>query len=360
MTTAGFISLFHDLSIPPPPLLLFIPPFYPSAITTTHRIARSTSQSVAGTTQDVAHRRINLDGIPVVLNDTVGIQQEPPSPSSSQQQQSSSSSSSSSSSLLLHAATMERIDSTDLKVCMLDLEQVYKDKTSGALDPTILNLIDSDTIVLINKRDTVSIRIPQPPSKIRYKNSPLGPQGDVPRHAFRGKVPLRLDGDTEGNSVLYGDFGLRVLTDIRLSDKCLQECRATLFRYIKEVKGGRFWLRILPDHPMTSKPLGVRMGKGKGAFDHWEAKIPNKKILFEVGGGVREEVAREALRAVSARIPGKTEFVVPPVEERVEQVCARIREYSKVKPLGVWCVSSTTGEGMSEFLADLVGLLKKK
>jgi large subunit ribosomal protein L16 len=241
------------------------------------------------------------------------------------------------------------------------MDDIYHDKSSSTIDPAVLDAIDSDTIVLINKSDLVSIRIPEPPAKIRYKNTPLGPQGsDVKRIAFRGRVPLRTDGDTSGNTVQHGDFGLRMLEDVRLTDRCLQECRATLHRHIKNIKGARFWLRIYPTHPMSKKPIGVRMGKGKGSFDHWEAKVPAKKILWEIGGGVTEDAAREIFRIVNARLPGKTEVVVAPREERVEELSERICQYTKVPPLGVWCISTKTGEGVDAFMQSFSALLRQR
>jgi ribosomal protein L16 len=256
--------------------------------------------------------------------------------------------------------TFQRMDSSDLKICMLDMKQIYDDKSPASIDPSVMEAIDSDTIVLINKRDLVNIRIPAAPGKIRYKNSPLGPQGEIKRTAFRGKIPLRLDGDTSGNSIQHGDYGLRVLEDVRLTEACLQECRSTLHRHIKNIRGARFWLRVVPDHPVSSKPVGVRMGKGKGAFDHWEAKVPNKKIVFEIGGGVREEAARDIMRIVGTRVPGKTEFVVAEKEETIEEMSRRVREFSKVPPLGVWCISCETGEGIEDFLGELSQIIRDR
>lgn len=304
----------------------------------------STVSPQAGSTTDTIDKTLKIDGVPLALTDTVGLTAQ----SIGDKMQGG----------LLN--TKNRMDSGDLKICLLDMSTIYQDKSQTAIDPAVLEAIDPDTIVLVNKRDLVNIRIPAPPGKIRYKNSPLSPQGEVQRTAFRGKVPIRLDGDTTGNFVKFGDFGLRVLHDVRLTERCLQECRATLHRYIKSVRGGRFWLRVVPDHPMSAKPIGVRMGKGKGAFDHWEAKVPCKKIVFEIGGGVREETARKIMRIVSARLPGKTEFVVAEKEEMVTDLISRIKEYSKLPPLGVWCISCETGEGVEEFLGDFSDLLRKR
>ncbi len=306
----------------------------------THSIAQKKLAVVSDqphSTTQVLESVVRIDDIPVLFNDTVGLNKE-----------------------TINPGTLERLDSCDIKICLLDMQQVYGNKTNDTIDPAVLQAIDSDTIVLINKRDLVPIRTPAPPAKIRFKNTPLSPQGDVPRTAFRGRVPLRLDGDTKGNTIEYGDFGLRAMYDIRLTERCLQECRATLHRHIKKVKGGRFWIRVQPDHPMSAKPLGVRMGKGKGAFSHWEAKVPNKTILFEIGGGVREDVAKEAFRIVSTHVPGKTEFVVAPKDETVDVMCRRVQQMSRTTPLGVFALSSKTGEGVDAFLTFLSSLLKDK
>ena len=292
----------------------------------------------AGSTMSIVDQDVRINGIPIVLTDTVGLKSQTSNDSE----------------------TMNRLESCDLKICMIDINDIYNDKSHGAIDPEVLKSIDSDTIVLINKRDTVRIRIPAPPAKIRFKNTPLSPQGDVPRHAMRGRVPLRLDGDTTGNNVEHGDFGLRVLTDVRLKESCLQECRAVLHRHVKKVRGGRFWLKVKPDHPMTAKAIGTRMGKGKAAFSHWEAKVPCKTIVFEIGGGVPVETARYIFKSVAARLPGQTEFVVAPKEENVSELERRIREYSKVQPMGIWSISCKTGEGVDEFLQGLSGVLAKK
>ena len=299
--------------------------------------------SVAGSTQEVQACKLNIDGFPVVFNDTVGI-----TPETSAKQGLKD--------------TISRMDSVDLKICMLDMSEVYHNKNSAqTINKDVLDAIDSDTLVLINKSDLVNIRIPAPPAKIRFKQTPLSPQGpDVARHAFRGRVPLRTDGDQTGNFVDHGDYGLRMLEDVRLTEKCLQEVRASLFRHVKAIKGGRFWLKVVPDHPMTSKPLGVRMGRGKGAFDHWEAKVPKNTVLCEIGGGVREDIARQAFKSVRARVPGRTEVVVAKKEETEQELSKRIMEASRVRPVGVWVVSCETGHGLDRFLGDFVEILNQR
>lgn len=127
---------------------------------------------------------------------------------------------------------------------------------------------------------------------------------------------------------------------------------------MKKVKGGRFWIRVVPDHPMSAKPVGVRMGKGKGAFDHFEAKVPVGKILFEIGGGVREEVAREAFRIVNTKLACQTEFVLGSKDETIQQACDRIAEFCRVPPLGVFAISYKTNAGMEELLKSLATFTK--
>ncbi|KAI3647603.1 hypothetical protein MP228_007824 [Amoeboaphelidium protococcarum] len=249
----------------------------------------------------------------------------------------------------------------NMKLMLLDMPQLYKSKNKLLIPQNIQDQIDQDTVLLLTKRDKVSIRTPLGPAKLRYKQAPLSPQGDdVKRTAFRGRIPLRLDGNTEGNDVKYGDYGLRVLEDVRLTEKCLQEVRATLHRHVKQVKGGRFWLRVLPTHPMSSKPLGVRMGKGKGALDHWEAKVCNKQIVCEIGGGVREDIALNALKIAGAKVPGKTEVVTAPSDETIEEFEQRIKSgLSGVGCMDAFAVSLTTGEGMDRFLEFLARKLQQ-
>ena len=103
-----------------------------------------------------------------------------------------------------------------------------------------------------------------------------------------------------GSSVDFGSFGLKSLTAGRLTNRQIEAARIAMTRYMK--REGKVWIRIFPDKPITSKPAEVRMGKGKGALDHWVAQIKPGRVLFEMDG-VPEEVAREALRLAAQKLP---------------------------------------------------------
>lgn len=115
-----------------------------------------------------------------------------------------------------------------------------------------------------------------------------------------------------GNFVSFGDFGMQALGRGRITNKQIESCRIAINRHFQ--RKGKVWIRIYPDKPVTKKPAETRMGKGKGAPDHWVATIRPGRILFEVGGVTIEE-ARTAMRLASAKIGIRTRFV-----ERVEQV----------------------------------------
>jgi large subunit ribosomal protein L16 len=115
-----------------------------------------------------------------------------------------------------------------------------------------------------------------------------------------------------GNFVEFGDYGMQTLDRGRLTNQQIEACRVAINRYFK--RRGKVWIRIFPDKPVTKKPAETRMGKGKGAPDHWVAVVRPGRILFEVGNVTREE-AQNALRRAAAKIGIKTRFV-----ERVESV----------------------------------------
>jgi large subunit ribosomal protein L16 len=115
-----------------------------------------------------------------------------------------------------------------------------------------------------------------------------------------------------GNFVDFGDFGMQTLERGRLTNNQIEACRVAINRYFN--RRGKVWIRIFPDKSVTKKPAEVRMGKGKGAVDHWVAVVRPGRILFEVGN-VPKELAQNALRRAAAKLPIKTRFV-----ERVERV----------------------------------------
>lgn len=109
-----------------------------------------------------------------------------------------------------------------------------------------------------------------------------------------------------GNKVSFGEFGLKATTRGNLTARQIEAARRALTHYIK--RGGRVWIRIFPDKPITKKPLEVRMGSGKGNVELWVAKIQPGKVLYEMEG-VNEAQAREAFALAAAKLPLKTMFV---------------------------------------------------
>ena len=127
------------------------------------------------------------------------------------------------------------------------------------------------------------------------------------RTKFRKQMKGRNRGlATRGSSVSFGEFGLKAIGRGRITARQIEAARRTISRYIK--RGGKIWIRIYPDKPITKKPLEVRMGKGKGNVEYWVALIQPGKVLYEIQG-VSEEVAREAFRLASAKLSVKTTFV---------------------------------------------------
>jgi len=115
---------------------------------------------------------------------------------------------------------------------------------------------------------------------------------------------------TRGNQVSFGDFGLKSIGRGRLTARQIEAARRAMTRHIK--RGGRIWIRVFPDKPITAKPLEVRMGNGKGSVEFYVAEIQPGKILYEMDG-VSEELARQAFRLASAKLPLQTVFVVKQV-----------------------------------------------
>jgi large subunit ribosomal protein L16 len=110
-----------------------------------------------------------------------------------------------------------------------------------------------------------------------------------------------------GHELAFGTFGIKTMDTGRLTSRQIEAARIAVTRYMK--REGQVWIRIFPDTPITKKPAEVRMGKGKGALDHWAAKVEPGRILFEIEG-VSMEVGREALRLASQKLPVVTKFVV--------------------------------------------------
>ena len=110
-----------------------------------------------------------------------------------------------------------------------------------------------------------------------------------------------------GNTIVFGDFGLQALESAWLTSQQIEAARRAITRHIR--RGGKVWIRVFPDKPVTKKPAETRMGSGKGAPDHWVAVVKPGRILFEMSG-VGEKIAKEAIRLASHKLPIHARFVV--------------------------------------------------
>ncbi|MBD1372356.1 50S ribosomal protein L16 [Hazenella sp. IB182357] len=123
------------------------------------------------------------------------------------------------------------------------------------------------------------------------------------RRQHRPKLTGRAKGGTE---VAFGEYGLQATEPAWITNRQIEAARIAMTRYIK--RGGKVWIKIFPDRPITQKPLEVRMGSGKGSPEKWIAVVKPGKIMFELAG-VPEDVAREAMRLAAMKLPIKTKFV---------------------------------------------------
>ena len=117
---------------------------------------------------------------------------------------------------------------------------------------------------------------------------------------------------TRGNTLTYGKFGLQALEPSWITSNQIEAARIAMTRYIK--RGGQVWIKIFPDKPVTEKPAETRMGSGKGSPEYWVAVVKPGRVLFEIDG-VSEEIAREAMRLASHKLPVKCKFVSREAEE---------------------------------------------
>lgn len=109
-----------------------------------------------------------------------------------------------------------------------------------------------------------------------------------------------------GSAISFGEFGLKAMESGWITDRQIEAARIAMTRHVK--RGGKIWIRMFPDKPITKKPAETRMGSGKGAPDHWVAVIKPGRILYEIEG-VSEELAREAMRLAAQKLPLKTKFI---------------------------------------------------
>jgi large subunit ribosomal protein L16 len=130
---------------------------------------------------------------------------------------------------------------------------------------------------------------------------------------FRKQQRGRMKGKAwRGSSLEFGDFGLKTLEAAWITDRQIEAGRIAMTRFVK--RGGKVWIRIFPDKPVTKKPAETRMGKGKGAPEYWVAPVKPGRVLYEMEG-VSEEVAKEAMRLAAQKLPVRTRFVAR-LEER--------------------------------------------
>ena len=127
------------------------------------------------------------------------------------------------------------------------------------------------------------------------------------RVKYRRQQRGRLTGTaTRGNTVSYGEFGLQALEPACITSNQIEAARIAMTRYIK--RGGKVWIKIFPDKPITAKPAETRMGSGKGSPEYWVAVVKPGRVMFEIGG-VSEELAKEAMRLAANKLPIKCKFI---------------------------------------------------
>ncbi len=129
------------------------------------------------------------------------------------------------------------------------------------------------------------------PKKVKHRR--------VMKGRMRGKA-------TRGENLDFGEFGLKALEAGWITDRQIEAARIAMTRHVK--RGGKIWIRMFPDKPITRKPAETRMGSGKGAPDHWVAVIKPGRVLYEIQG-VDQELAREAFKLAAQKLPIKTKFV---------------------------------------------------
>ena len=136
------------------------------------------------------------------------------------------------------------------------------------------------------------------------------------RTKFRKQQRGRMRGQaTRGNTIDFGEYALQALEPSWITARQIEAARRAMTRYIR--RGGKIWIRIFPDKPITMRPAETRMGSGKGAPEYWVAVVKPGRVMFELAG-VSEEIAREAMRLAAFKLPIKTKFIVKQQEEPSE------------------------------------------
>ncbi len=124
------------------------------------------------------------------------------------------------------------------------------------------------------------------------------------RKQHRGRMKGRAQ---RGAEITFGEYGLQALEPCWMTSRQIEAARRAIVRHVK--RRGKLWIRVFPDKPVTKRPAETRMGKGKGPVDHWVAVVKPGRIIFEISG-VEENIAREAMRLASHKLPIKTQFVM--------------------------------------------------
>ena len=138
------------------------------------------------------------------------------------------------------------------------------------------------------------------PRKVRHRKQQRG--------RMRGQA-------TGGTRLAFGEYGIQAIEPGWVTNRQIEAARIAMTRYIK--RGGKVWIRVFPDKPVSAKPAETRMGSGKGAPDHWVAVVKPGRVLFELGG-VREDIAKEAMRLAANKLPIQTKFITKGEVESVE------------------------------------------
>ena len=133
------------------------------------------------------------------------------------------------------------------------------------------------------------------------------------RKQFRGSMKGKA---LSGNQITYGEFGIVATEPCWIKSNQIEAARVAMTRYIK--RGGQVWIKIFPDKPVTTKPLGTRMGSGKGSVEYWVAVVKPGRVMFEIAG-VAEDTAREALRLAMDKLPCKCKIVTREDQEGGDQ-----------------------------------------
>ncbi len=127
------------------------------------------------------------------------------------------------------------------------------------------------------------------------------------RTKYRKQMRGRMKGKAgRGNQIAFGDYALQATEPVWMTSRQIEAARRAVMRYVK--RGGKFWIRIFPDKPITAKAAETRMGSGKGNVEYWAAVVKPGRIIFEIAG-VPEDVAKEAMRLASHKLPIKTQFI---------------------------------------------------